>query len=94
MSFYVGTLDKKGVINAALAKEINKKPTDLKFETKNCPGLKGSSVKVNVFEVTPEELAKLTKSIWRKSIYFYESATQNPNDVQLFDVCLSKTTQV
>ena len=94
MSFYVGTLDEKGVIKSALAKLLDKELSDLNFKTKNCPTPKGSSVKVNVFEVTLEESVLLSQSIWKRSVYFYKSVGPNSNDIQLFDVYLSKTAQV
>lgn len=94
MSFYVGTLDRTSVINSALAVLLGKSLGDLKFETKNCPVLKGPPVKVNVFEVTLEESVFLSQSIWRSSIHFYKSVGPNSNDIQLFDVYINKAAQV
>ncbi len=94
MSFYVGTLDRRSVINNALAKLLGKELNDLKFETKNCAGVKGPPMKVNVFEVNFLEATMLSQSIWKKFIYIYRRVSPNSKDVQLFDVSLDKSVQV
>ena len=88
MTFYVETLDRTSVINSALAQLLDKK---LNFQAKNCIKTDGPPMEVNVFEVTFEEAVTLSKSIWKKSIYFHKSAGQSSNDVQPFDVLLTKT---